>query len=188
MKKLIALATAAAFLASAVPALAAGSHHQTPAPVLTNTVVVTNNNSAFVSNDVNTTSNTGYNGTAGGAATGSNSTGGSAVSYTGNASAGTLVGNLVNTNATDVVGCGCTGSNNVVSVGNTSHALVKNTVGTGSNTGDNGTAGGAATNTSTNRRQSSGPAVGGAAVSYTGNAGSRTAVVNIVNTNLTRTQ
>src|SRR3989338_2927516 len=117
MKKLIALVAVVAFLASAAPALAGHGHHWSSSDI-----TVSNSSSASVTNNVNTSANTGYNTANGGSA--SNTVSGSGHHWhhgggssncdndatggeggyidTGNAEAGSSVITVANTNITRV--------------------------------------------------------------------------------------
>ncbi len=183
----------AAFVVLVTPAFASNSPH------------VVNNNHATVVNNVDTYANTGANTSNGGWASnrirGSHNNNNDAVGsdgglvVTGNATAGTLVGNAVNSNLTAVNAndCGC-GRN--VAVRNHNRAYVVNKVTTEANTGNNGTNGGNANNkvgggwwyhngnhNNNNNNDSKG---GYAGEINSGSAASHTAVVNVVNSNLTR--
>lgn len=184
MKKLIAFASAAAFLVSAVPALANGSG-----------VTVENNNAAYVKNEVTTVASTGDNVSLGGSSVNkvkghdndnNTSNGGNGGSITtGNASAGTVVSNTVNTNRTKVKQpCECEGE---VKVENNNRAKVKNYIGTFADTGLNLTAGGSTENKVKGAHNDDNEANGGDSGSVnTGNADAWTSVTNIVNKNVTR--
>ncbi len=199
MKKLIALTTAAAFLAVAAPALAKDKDwHST-------TVTVNNTNSSYVSNTVNTSSNTGGNVANGGSASnsvsglgdngGNSATGGNGgLIETGNATSYASVVNGVNSNNTNVDLCGCNTSGHgktTIGVNNYNSALVGNTVNTSSNTGYNTANGGNAGNSVTGPWWTD-PWNGGNSA-HGGNAGtiltsdaySESGVVNVVGSNVT---
>src|SRR3989344_5451554 len=168
MKKVIAIASIVAFALTSGTAFA--SHWSS------SDVTVSNNNSAFVGNSVVTSSNTGANDADGG-------DGGTV--NTGDASSSSSVGNVVNSNATDVDrDCGCRGD---VRVRNQNRGAVLNGVQTGSDTGWNDSNGGTSGASANGLGNDDNTAEGGKGGSVTtGNARSRSGVVNVVNTNLTR--
>lgn len=193
MKKIIALTTIAVFALSASTASA-----YFPWIQQSNDVDVTNSNSAYVSNSVSTTANTGGNLIVGGdaknyASKGTNTAvGGDAGSLTGDATAASYVENHVNSNKTVVDLCGCKGKGDVTVSNTNKYTKVVNNVETVANTGGNQTAGGDAKNKVSggfswwHGGSSTNTAVGGSAYSETGSAVAGSSVVNIVNKNITR--
>jgi len=187
MKKVIAIASIVAFALTSGTAFA--SHWSS------SDVTVSNNNSAFVGNSVVTSSNTGANvangGDVGASANGAFNDGNDAdggdggTVNTGDASSSSSVGNVVNSNATDVDrDCGCRGD---VRVRNQNRGAVLNGVQTGSDTGWNDSNGGTSGASANGLGNDDNTAEGGKGGSVTtGNARSRSGVVNVVNTNLTR--
>ncbi|KKQ77540.1 MAG: hypothetical protein A3A96_02405 [Candidatus Zambryskibacteria bacterium RIFCSPLOWO2_01_FULL_39_39] len=207
MKKFIAFASAAAFLVSAVPALAFGGFHFSSSDL---DIDVDVDNDAYVKNDVDTTASTGGNTSTGGSArnrvSGGNvdnteANGGDTGDIdTGDAFATTYVTNTVNSN--DIVvrsDCGCRGEADLdVDVDN--DATVKNYVDTKAKTGHNDSVGGNASNkvksnsshsyhhwfggsNSVDNTEANG---GDAGEITTGDADAYSDVVNVVNTNVVR--
>lgn len=197
MKKLIAISSVLAMLATVTPALADGYdyHHSSG-------TTVSNYNSAYVTNAVNTSANTGSN-----QANGSNSNtatvsgsgnknaavaGSGGYIETGNAVAGSQVGNIVNSNYTSVNNCGCSSehSKGVTVTNKNSWTHVSNTVNTSAYTGSNVANGGTGNSATVGSDKSSGDsnqAIAGSGGSiYTGNAHSYGSVANVVNSTITR--
>ena len=172
MKKFIAVFAVLMLLGAASPALAWGWS--------SSDITVTNNNSAYVKNDVDTTASTGgndANGGNGGGGFGNDGGNGGAV-VTGNAGALSSVYNDVNYNETEVRSrCGCKGDITVTN--NNDYAKVKNYVDTKAKTGYNDANGGDGGGGFGNDGGD-----GGAVV--TGDAGAASGVENYVNTNITR--
>lgn len=193
MKRVIALVSIAAFAVSASTASAFWWMPQSSSDIEVN-----NSNSANVTNSVSTVANTGGNGTYGGSAMnyaskGTNTAfGGDAGSLTGDAVAASSVENYVNSNKTVVDVCGCEGKGDVTVNNTNKYTHVTNGVSTLANTGENTTAGGNAKNKVSGGYSfwyggsSSNTAVGGAGYSETGSAAAGSAVVNVVNKNITR--
>lgn len=192
MKKVIALVSIAAFAISTSTASAFWWMPQS------SDIEVNNSNSANVTNSVSTVANTGGNGTYGGSAKnyaskGTNvAVGGEAASLTGDAVAASSVENYVNSNKTVVDVCGCEGNGDITVNNTNKYTHVTNGVSTAANTGDNTTAGGNAKNKVSggfswwHGGSSSNTAVGGASYSESGSAAAGSAVVNVVNKNITR--
>lgn len=187
MKKIVAFASVAALLVSAVPAFAGGYGFGG-----SNDIEVENSNHAFVSNDVTVTANTGDNWAYGGDATGGNANGGSVNGDidTGDAYASGKVYNVVNSNLTDVKApCSRNCKGGDIEVENKNSAFVSNGLSVGADTGTNDAFAGDATATGgCHHHCNSGTANGGSVNGeiQTGDAGSSGKVVNVVNTNLTR--
>lgn len=205
MKKIVAIATIAAFALSSASASAFFWGKSSSSDINVST-----SNSASVSNTVSSSANTGNNSAYGGDASnnvsgknglnGMNEANGGqgGVIATGDAAALSSIANQVNTNKTVVdKDCGCKGD---VDVKTTSSASVANSVNTISNTGNNVVVGGDASNSveggsyswykkhskssSKNGGNTANGGMGGTIV--TGAALAGTEVVNVVNTNVTR--
>ncbi len=191
MKKVIAISSILAFVLSASSASAFWGGHSRSSDI-----TITTSNSATVSNTVYTSASTGGNSANGGSATNSgkgSATGGNGgVIGTGEAVAGTSVENYVNSNETDVTkNCNCKGDLSISTTNNSTY--VTNSVETKAKTGYNSANGGSATNSGTTHggwhRHGSG---GGSANAghggfiSTGNAASATAIINVLNSNVTR--
>src|SRR3989344_4836055 len=189
MKKIIAIATIAAFVLSASTASA---WHWSSSDITVN-----NNNGAYVKNNVTTVADTGSNVAIGGSVSNkvegddninndANGGGGNAAVTTGAASAGSMVENYVNKNTTKVnADCGCKGD---VEVNNYNRAKVKNNVLTSADSGYNQAFGGDVKNKvkGDDNENNDADGSGGAASVKTGSADAGTSVVNVVNKNLTR--
>ena len=183
-------------------------------------VVVVNENEAIVINEAGTSANSGDNSANGGNG-GSAGNGGSIIDSddsntggnggnagnggnggsvtTGNASAGTVIGNVVNYNTTtiDRCGCCCGDTNGDDTALNSNGALVLTGAGTGANSGSNSTDGGFAngagnggdvedsddSNTAGNGGNSGNGGTGGS--TNTGSVLSLSGILNSVNTNIT---
>lgn len=167
-KKLIVTGAAAAILLGSAAGAFADNHGHQSLP----TTTVTISNSGSVSNNVSTSSNTGYNGITGGSVKNSGIT-------TGAATSGSSVTTQLNFNQ---FSCGCVlgGTGNVVfSLGNS--GTVSNTVGTSANTGYNTLMAGGSSHHEGEGSSSTG--VSGSWIT-TGAAASSSVVSNIVNTNV----
>jgi hypothetical protein len=196
MKKVIAIASVFALLASAGVASAFGSSTEVEAEV---------NNSATVKNYVDTTASTGGNDANGGSAKSrarvsgyyadgdadSKAVGGDAIITTGNATAKSEVSNFVNTNDVRVTSdCGCSSrrgsSETEAEVKN--RADIKNDVDTEAKTGYNDANGGRARSKAktSDDGDADSEAKGGFADILTGDAKAKAEVVNVVNSNVVR--
>lgn len=196
MKKIIAVASTIAFLSVAIPAFACegyscGGHHSRQQ---SSDITVSNTNSGTVTNNVTTSASTGYNDANGGDAKGQNATAGNGgFISTGDAVAVSEVTNLVNSNKTKISrDCGCKGDIDVTS---SNSASVSNTLDTKAKTGGNDANGGDAKVKKSSNNESryhhhssnNGEANGGhGGEIWTGDALSSSAVVNVVNSNVTR--
>ena len=210
MKKTIAFVSILAFALSATPALAFWQHNSNDLDIY-----VKNSNSATVNNTVTTVADTGSNTANGGKATSeAKSKGGNATSdanggdggsiTTGDAGAVSTVDNTVNTNKTKIeIPCGCVKKGDTdIKVKNYNSATVNNTVATVADTGSNTANGGKAKSEARSKsaKKSYGhhhaPSPASNATSdadggnggdiTTGDAGSISDVVNVINSNVTR--
>ena len=180
MKKIIAMATIAAFVLSASTASA---FHWSSSDINVNV----SNDDTRVTNNVNTSASTGGNDANGGSANGKNATGGlGGMILTGHAWATSVVDNDVNSTVVRVeTDCGCKGDIDV-DVDN-DDTTVTNNVNTSASTGYNDANGGSATG-SGGWWWGGGSSTTGGEGGYinTGNADALASVVNVVNSTLVR--